>query len=354
MIFSTFSFVSFSYFSSIDCRLDHCEIIISHYLFSVRVNIFNLLTSFTTCAFEKDLQNDRCDLKRKILDEERWNKISEKQWQRRVENVKNNCENELKRDDDERFRWILIRNVEIRDAEIPEVKNINKRINAICLKWNVFVVYKQRVSLFEMCRLEIQKNQKFNRFFVNFRFFDSDKFNSNNLSTFRELDDSLTRDALSVDRREIFVCWEHNDQLFLEFRGWWDELRNDIDENDYLTTLFFYLRHHCLSIRICWKSHKMLHESVDDCDHKNDHESDCENDSESDRERANTWCEEHWFEWSWFWWCWFWKSWIDDDEWDLFLKSNWRNSVLKIDLRREMFISFYITEWRMNFENLSN
>ncbi len=63
------------------------------------------------------------------------------------------------------------------------------------------VVYKQRASLFNMCRLEIQK---FNRFFVNFRFFDFDELNSSSLSTFCELDDSLARDTLSVDD-EIFA-----------------------------------------------------------------------------------------------------------------------------------------------------
>jgi hypothetical protein len=64
-----------------------------------------------------------------------------------------------------------MRSVEIRDVEIREAENINERIDTICLKWNVFVVYKQRVFWFEMCRFENQRNQKFNRFFVNFRFF---------------------------------------------------------------------------------------------------------------------------------------------------------------------------------------
>jgi hypothetical protein len=44
------------------------------------------------------------------------------------------CENEIECDDDDWFRWALIRNVEIRDVEIREAENINKRIDAICLK----------------------------------------------------------------------------------------------------------------------------------------------------------------------------------------------------------------------------
>jgi hypothetical protein len=64
----------------------------------------------------------------------------------------------------------LIRDAEIRDVEIRETENINERVDAICLKWNVFIIYKQLVFLFEMCRFENQKNQKFNSSFVNFFF----------------------------------------------------------------------------------------------------------------------------------------------------------------------------------------
>ncbi len=106
--------------------------------------------------------------------------------------------NEIEFDNDERFRRVLIRNV-----EIQRIENVNERIDAIWLRWDVFVViYKQRVFLFDMYRFEIQK---FNRFFVNFRFFDSDELNSNNLSTFRRSNDSLAQNTLSVDD-EIFAC----------------------------------------------------------------------------------------------------------------------------------------------------
>jgi hypothetical protein len=75
----------------------------SDYLISdwiVRIDIFDLLTNFTTNAFEEDLQSDRCDLKKNIIDEERWDRINEWQWQRRVKNVRNDCENEIWLDDD--------------------------------------------------------------------------------------------------------------------------------------------------------------------------------------------------------------------------------------------------------------
>ncbi len=62
----------------------------------------------------------------------------------------------------------------------------------------VVVVYKQRVLLFELCRFEIQKNQKFDQSFVYFRFFDFDEFDSSSLSAIREFDDSLIRSTLSV------------------------------------------------------------------------------------------------------------------------------------------------------------
>jgi hypothetical protein len=39
VIFLRFFFSSFNYFSFIDCRFDHCEIIISHYFFSLTITI---------------------------------------------------------------------------------------------------------------------------------------------------------------------------------------------------------------------------------------------------------------------------------------------------------------------------
>jgi hypothetical protein len=71
-------------------------------------------------------------------------------------------------------------------------------------------VYKQRVFMFETCRFEIQKNQKFDRVFVNFRFFDFDDLNSNNLSSLREFDDFFARSALRVRECEI-IAWEYDD-----------------------------------------------------------------------------------------------------------------------------------------------
>ncbi len=131
------------------------------------------------------------------LDFENWDEDKNEDWLV--------SENELT--DDERFRETLIRN-----AELCRIKNASERIDAIWLRKDVFVViYKQRASLFKLCRFEIQKNQKFSRFFMNFRFFDSDELNSNSLSTFRRFDDSLIRDALNVDDDEIFARWEHND-----------------------------------------------------------------------------------------------------------------------------------------------
>ncbi len=190
-------------------------------------------------------------------------------------------------DDDERFREALIR-----DAEIRETENVNERIEAIWLKKNVFV-YKQRASRFEMFRFENQKNQKFDRSFVNFRSFDFDCLDSNNLSTLRRFDDFFARNALSVNDCEIFAEKEHCNQLAFEFRCWWSELWDDIDKNDYLTILFFYLLHHCLSIRMCWDSHEMLHEDVCDDDINEDHD---EDDVEIDDEKIKTW-----FQWRWFW-----------------------------------------------------
>jgi hypothetical protein len=228
----------------------------SYYLIDdeiVWINVFDLLTSFATCAFEEVQQSDR-DLKEKILVEERWNRVDERLWQRCIENVENDCYCRLiirKRDilrqslmrcveldleswdedrkknidrivndfellDDLRFRKALIRNAEIFRAE-----NINERIDIIWLKWNVFI-YKQRVSLFETCRFEIQRNQKFDRAFVNFRFFEFDDLNSNNLSTLRDLIDLFSRDTLNVRECEIFAEREHDDQFALEFCDEWD------------------------------------------------------------------------------------------------------------------------------------
>ncbi len=211
----------------------------------------------------------------------RWVKLDFESWNRNENKNKNKNElvNEIKFSDDERFKKALIRNTEFCRAE-----NVNKRVNANWLKWVVFViVYKQRAFLFEMCRFEIQKNQKFSRSFVNFRSFDFDEFDLSSLSIFRWFEDSLARNTLNVDEREIFVNWEHDDQLTLEFRDE-NELRNDIDENDYLTILFLYLRHHCLSVRVCWEAHKMLHENDRD-------EDDDESDDENDDEKTKTWCE---------------------------------------------------------------
>ncbi len=121
---------------------------------------------------------------------------------------------EIEHVDDERFKEALIRDAEIHDAD-----DINKRIEIemIWLKWDVFI-YKQRVFLFEMCRFEIQRNQKFDRFFVNFRSLDFDCLDSNNLSSLREFDDSYIRDALSVRECEIITKREHDDQFEFEFR----------------------------------------------------------------------------------------------------------------------------------------
>jgi hypothetical protein len=220
----------------------------SYYLIDdeiVRINVSDLLTSFTTCAFEKFLQNDR-NLRKKILLEERWDCVDERLRQKCIENVENDCccrviirkryiswksllrcveldledwdENKKKNinkivsdfrfRDDVRFKRALIRDAEIRDAD-----DINERIEIemIWLKENVFI-YKQRAFRFEMFHFENQRNQKFDRSFVNFRFFDSDCLDSNNLSTFRRFDDSFARSALRVRECEIFA-WEHDDQI---------------------------------------------------------------------------------------------------------------------------------------------
>jgi hypothetical protein len=130
--------------------------------------------------------------------------------------------NKIEHVDDERFKETLIRDTWIRDVD-----DINERIEIemIWLRENMFV-YKQRAFRFEMFRFENQRNQKFDRFLVNFRSFDSDCLDSNSLSTFRRFDDSFARDALRFRECEIFA-WEHDDQLALEFQ--WDELRDDVE-----------------------------------------------------------------------------------------------------------------------------
>ncbi len=50
------------------------------------VDISDLSTSFTTCTFERFLQNNRSDLKEKILIEERCDEIDERHRQERFEN----------------------------------------------------------------------------------------------------------------------------------------------------------------------------------------------------------------------------------------------------------------------------
>ncbi len=312
----------------------------SYYLINdeiVRINVFDLLTSFTTCAFEKVLQNDR-ELKKKILVEERWNDVDERQRQKCVENFENDCccwcwmiirqrhilkqslmryvrldleswdeseeksihkiVNDFELRDDVRFKRILIRNV-----EIFKIENIDKRIDAIWLKWNVFV-YKQRVILFDMCRLEIQRNQKFNRFFVNFRSFDSSCLDSNNLSSLRKFNDSFVRNALKIRECEIFA-WEHDDHLALEFRDWWNKLRDCVKENNYLSTLFSHLRHYCLSIQLRWRNHEKDHRILCENESNSEDESNSENDDDDENhsEKAHNW---FWcWSWCWFWWCWF-------------------------------------------------
>ncbi len=131
-------------------------------------------------------------------------------------------------------------------------------------------IYKQRVFLFEMCRFEDQRNQRFDRILVNFRSFNLDDLDSNNLSTLREFDDSFVRDSLNVNDCKIIVWKEYDDELTFEFCDWKSELRDHIDENDYLTILFFHLHHHCLSIRMFWESHMMLCESVNDNNNRKD------------------------------------------------------------------------------------
>jgi hypothetical protein len=113
----------------------------------------------------------------------------------------------------------------IRDVEIREAENANRRIEAIWLRKDVFV-YKQHAFRFEMSRLENQKNQRFDRFLVNFRSFDFNCLDSNNLNSLREFDDSFVRSTLRVCECEIFA-WKHCDQFALEFR--WNELRDDVE-----------------------------------------------------------------------------------------------------------------------------
>jgi hypothetical protein len=204
-----------------------------------------------------------------------------------------------------------------------------------------------------MCRLENQRNQRFSRFFMNFRSFDFNCLDSNNLSTLWEFDDLFAWSALNIRECEVFAWWEHDDQFALEFRDWWSELRDDVEENNYLTTLFFHLHHYCLSIWLRWRdyknNHEMLCKDVDDND--NEKNSECENDSENDDEDDNEETQ-NWFWWFEFWWCWFCECSIEKSEWVRFLKNDWRDSVLKIVLKREMFISFYIAESKMNLRKL--
>ncbi len=192
--------------------------------------------------------------------------------------------NDFERHDDERFKEALIRDIKIREA-----KNINERVDVIWLKWDVFI-YKQRASLFEMCRFEIQENQKFNRSFVNFRFFDFDNLDSSNLNSLREFNDSFAQDALSVCECKVFVKCKHDNQFAFEFRDKWNKLRDDVNENDYLTILFFHLRHYYLSIRMRWwdhrKNHKMLHDDVNKSDDEKSNENDDESDNENDKKKA--------------------------------------------------------------------
>ncbi len=141
------------------------------------------------------------------------------------ENKKKNINkivNDFRFRDDMQFKRVLIR-----DAEIRDIEDINERVEMIWLKRNVFV-YKQRDFLFDMCRFEIQRNQKFDRFIVNFCSFDFNCLDSNNLNSLREFDDSFVRSALRIRECEIFA-WKHDDQLAFEFRDWWDELRDDVE-----------------------------------------------------------------------------------------------------------------------------
>ncbi len=231
------------YFTSLFLQIIiYCIIVISVFSHSHHSQLFFLL--FMTWSFEEILQSDRDrDLKKEILVEERWNDVNERQRQKCIENVKNNCccrmiirkryisrqllmrcveldlenwnksrEKDINKvvsdfefRDDVQFRRALIRNVEIREAE-----DINKRIDAIWLRWNVFI-YKQRAFQIEVCRLEIQRNQKFDRCFVNFRSFDFDCLDSNNLSTLRRFNDSFIQNALNVNDCEIFAEEKHCD-----------------------------------------------------------------------------------------------------------------------------------------------
>jgi hypothetical protein len=74
------------------------------------------------------------------LDFENWNEC----WNKNRDKIVNDIEH----DDDERFSEALIR-----DAEISEVENVNRWIETIWLKKDVFV-YKQRAFQFEMSRFE--------------------------------------------------------------------------------------------------------------------------------------------------------------------------------------------------------
>ncbi len=322
------------------CRRENVIEKRSYYLIDdevVRIDVFDLLTNFTTCAFEKILQSEK-ELREKILVEERWNDVDERQRQKCIESVENDCccwcwmiirqrhilrqslmrcvrlnledwdeieERNIHRfvhdfelRSDVRFRRALIRN-----AEIFRIKSIDERIDAIWLRWNVFI-YKQRVILFDVCRFEIQRNQKFNRFFEKFRFFDSSCLNSSNLNSLREFDDSFVRNALRVRECEIFA-WEYDDHLALKFRDWWNELRDCVKESSYLSTLFFHLQHYRLSIQLHWRDHKRRHEVLCESENNDEDEKNNENDDDDEDHSEKThnwfWC----WSWCWFWWCWF-------------------------------------------------
>jgi hypothetical protein len=152
----------------------------------------------------------------------RWVELDLEDWDEDKKKNINKVVSDFRLRDDVRFRRALIR-----DAEIRDVDDINERIEIemIWLKEDVFV-YKQRASRLEMFRFENQKNQKFDRFLVNFRFFDFDCLDSNNLNTLRRFDDSFARSALRVRECEIFT-WEDDDQLALEFQR--NELRDDVE-----------------------------------------------------------------------------------------------------------------------------
>jgi predicted nucleic acid-binding Zn ribbon protein len=87
-----------------------------------------------------------------------------------------------------------------------------------------------------MFRLEIQKNQKFDRFFVNFCFFDSDCLDSNNLSTLRRFNDFFCSKCVEClwlrnhrwRRTLLSVCvWVSWLMRRAVIRRWWEWLFDD-------------------------------------------------------------------------------------------------------------------------------